>query len=251
LGLDLARLLNEGRFAFIDGLSELFDLPGAAPPPAPAALQIARTLPVRSPQLQVPQIPTSPKRSSGDDIKRLHVRGHGVTALDSLQKEILTIVENVRTQGRTDRTGHQKTEILLVIDQPDFLLAAMGTGQGIGASEMQDWLMGLEQAVHSTILTLSADSPLLHNASAWSQQQVTPLETEHTNFVVALCHRARMVIQLRNLDTGVARDVSGVLRTSRGGAWEEQSKDGEKWEEKEVLYFIQRDAGVRVFERGE
>jgi elongator complex protein 6 len=126
-------------------LSELFDLPGAAPPPAPAALQIARTLPVRSPQLQVPQIPTSPKRSSGDDIKRLHVRGHGVTALDSLQKEILTIVENVRTQGRTDRTGHQKTEILLVIDQPDFLLAAMGTGQGIGASEMQDWLMGLEQ----------------------------------------------------------------------------------------------------------
>jgi len=163
----------------------------------------------------------------------------------------LTIVENVRTQGRTDRTGHQKTEILLVIDQPDFLLAAMGTGQGIGASEMQDWLMGLEQAVHSTILTLSADSPLLHNASAWSQQQVTPLETEHTNFVVALCHRARMVIQLRNLDTGVARDVSGVLRTSRGGAWEEQSKDGEKWEEKEVLYFIQRDAGVRVFERGE
>jgi len=233
-------------------LSELFDLPGAAPPPAPAALQIARTLPVRSPQLQIPQTPTSPKRSSGDDIKRLHVRGHGVTALDSLQKEILTIVENVRAQGRTDRTGHQKTEILLVIDQPDFLLAATGTGQGIGASEMQDWLMGLEQTVHSTILTLSADSPLLHNASAWSQQQVTPLETEHTNFVVGLCHRARMVIQLRNLDTGVARDVSGVLRTSRGGAWEEeQSKDGEKWEEKEVLYFIQRDAGVRVFERGE
>ena len=61
-----------------------------------------------------------------------------------------------------------------------------------------------------------------------------------------------MIIQLRNLDTGVARDVSGVLRVSRGGAWEEEeSKDAVKWEEKEVLYFIQRDAGVRVFERGE
>jgi len=162
------------------------------------------------------------------------------------------VVENVRAQGKTGRTGDQKTEILLVIDQPDFLLAATGAGQGIGATEMQDWLMGLEQAVHSTILTLSADSPLLHNAGVWSQQQVTPLEIEHTNLIVGLSHRARMIIQLRNLDTGVARDVSGVLRISRGGAWEEeQLKDGGKWKEREVLYFIQRDAGVRVFERGE
>jgi elongator complex protein 6 len=108
------------------------------------------------------------------------------------------------------------------------------------------------QAVHSAILTLSADSPLLHNAGVWSQQQVTPLEIEHTNLIVGLSHRARMIIQLRKLDTGVARDVSGVLRVGRGGAWEEEEfKDGGKWEEKEVLYFIQRDAGVRVFERGE
>ena len=78
-----------------------------------------------------------------------------MTALDSLQKEISTVVENVRLQGKTGKTGDQKTEILLVIDQPDFLLAATGPGQGIGATEMQDWLMGLEQV--RKILKLDPD----------------------------------------------------------------------------------------------
>lgn len=61
-----------------------------------------------------------------------------------------------------------------------------------------------------------------------------------------------MVVQLRNLETGAARDVSGVLRASKGGAWSDNgSTDTEtKWE-KEVLYFIQRDGSVNVFGRGE
>jgi len=61
-----------------------------------------------------------------------------------------------------------------------------------------------------------------------------------------------MVVQLRNLETGAARDVSGVLRASKGGAWSDNgSTDIEtKWE-KEVLYFIQRDGSVNVFGRGE
>lgn len=66
-------------------------------------------------------------------------------------------------------------------------------------------------------------------------------------------------MQLRGLDTGVAGDVSGVLRISRGGGWvpevgianKGQSHDHSGLEEKEVLYFVQGDGAVRVFERGE
>jgi elongator complex protein 6 len=112
------------------------------------------------------------------------------------------------------------------------------------------------QRVHSAILTLSADFPLIHNASASSSAPslegggiATPLETEHAAFAIGLAHRARMVMQLRNLATGAAKDVSGVLRVSKGGAAsDEEERD---WDEKEVLYFVQRDAGVRVFGRGE
>lgn len=162
--------------------------------------------------------------------------------------------------------------MILIIDQPDLLLAATGASKGIGATEMMEWVMGLQQVglyipvridgkcrlltcpqhADSTILTLSADSPLVHNASDSHHRQATPLEIEHAAFAVGSAHRARTVMQLRNLETGAARDVSGVLRISKGGAWEGKiSKDEGGWEEREVLYFIQRDGGVSVFGRGE
>lgn len=101
---------------------------------------------------------------------------------------------------------------------------------------------------------VSADSPLIHNVSEIAQQQATPLEKEHASFVVGLAHRAQMAIQLRNLETGAARDVSGVLRASKGGAWNDDGNKGHpesQWEEKEVLYFVHRDGSVHVFGRGE
>lgn len=56
-------------------------------------------------------------------------------------------------------------------------------------------------------------------------------------------------MSVRGLDTGVARDVSGVLRITRGaGSWVEREGDG--LEEKECLYFIGGDGGAKVFERG-
>lgn len=50
---------------------------------------------------------------------------------------------------------------------------------------------------------------------------------------------------VRELDTGVARDVSGVLRIGHGGG-----EGAQEVEEKEVLYFIGGDGGAKVFERG-
>jgi elongator complex protein 6 len=120
---------------------------------------------------------------------------------------------------------------------------------------MSEWVMGLREHVHSAVLTLTADSPLIHNAHL--PGQATPLEIEHAALVVGMAHQARMVMQLRGLDTGVARDVSGVLRVSKGGSWvpESEPKSGDDshqvWEEREILYFVQGDGAVRVFGRGE
>lgn len=99
------------------------------------------------------------------------------------------------------------------------------------------------------MITLAADSPLIHNASVSNVQGSTPIEGEHAAFAIGLAHRARSVMQLRTLDTGAATDVSGVLRISRGGGWSSGSEDN--LDEKELLYYIQRDGGVRIFGRGE
>lgn len=63
---------------------------------------------------------------------------------------------------------------------------------------------------------------------------------------------------VRALETGAARDVSGVLRITRGGGWGGGGEGG--WEEEgegegmgrevELLYLVGRDGNVKVFERG-
>ncbi|RAK96534.1 uncharacterized protein BO80DRAFT_468465 [Aspergillus ibericus CBS 121593] len=270
LGLDLARLTDKQEFAFVDGLSELFSAPSTASTQAPihqsslrGAVPPRTVLPLRSQPGPVPArgpqpaprpvaaAPNPPASKEIGPVKRLRLSGNGPAALDALEKDIAAVINGVRTPTPGD--GQEDPEVLLVLDQPDLLLAATGPSKGIGATEMGDWVMGLQQYAHATVLTVSADSPLIHNASTFAHQPSTPLETEHAAFAIGTAHRAHMVMQLRNLETGAARDVSGVLRVSKGGAWgQNDSTEGDShWEEKEVLYFVQRDGGVSVFGRGE
>ena len=89
------------------------------------------------------------------------------------------------------------------------------------------------------MVTLSADEPLI-------SARTTTLEREHSAFVLSLAHEARMVMALRLLDTGTAKDVSGVMRITAGG-----DDTGPPVEEHEYLYHVGGDGGVRVFERGQ
>ncbi|KAL4739111.1 hypothetical protein BDV11DRAFT_170369 [Aspergillus similis] len=263
LGVDLARLTEKGQFAFVDGLSELFSAPTAAVPSSAQSQRFGTgatprtTLPARphpGPLRQPPQTagfdgPPQIAKETGP-VKRLRLSGNGIAALDALEKDVTTVIDQLKAP-RPGETG-EESEVLLVVDQPDLLLAATGPSKGIGATEMAEWIIGLQQVATATIVTISVDSPLIHNASAFAHLNATPLETEHAAFAVGLAHRSEMVMQLRNLETGAARDVSGVLRVSKGGAWGQRENAGDEgWEEKEVLYFVQRDGGVSVFGRGE
>ncbi|KAJ5692371.1 hypothetical protein N7462_001794 [Penicillium macrosclerotiorum] len=260
LGLDLARLSDKHQFAFIDGLSELFSAPQTAAPipsrsPISMGNPVRTTVPVRSSPGalpgRTPPVSAAPTVNSGNTTggqkepgiaKKLHFSGQGTAALAALEKDIISVINQ---QKASMESGD---ELLLVVDQPDFLLAATGSNMGIGATEMADWITMLQQQVHATVLTLAADSPLIHMSTSGNQLS-TPTETEHAGFAIGMAHRAQSVMQLRTLETGAARDVSGVLRISRGGGWTAEPK--EALDEKELLYYIQRDGGVRVFGRGE
>ena len=59
-------------------------------------------------------------------------------------------------------------------------------------------------------------------------------------------------MSLRLLDTGTARDVSGVVRVTIGESVAQDDQDIQRRiEEKELLYFVGGDGGVKVFERGQ
>ena len=105
-------------------------------------------------------------------------------------------------------------------------------------------MIQLLQHVYSVLLVIAADLCLTQSPS-------TPLETSHAAFVTEMAHRARMIMSLRGLDTGAARDVSGVLRIVRGAGNWHISVDGEgAVEERECLYYVATDGGVKVFEGG-
>ena len=72
------------------------------------------------------------------------------------------------------------------------------------------------------------------------------MEINQAAFVIAMAHQADFAISLRELDTGIAKDVSGVLRITMGSG--EGRRD---LEETEVLYFVARSGEVKVFERGQ
>ena len=61
--------------------------------------------------------------------------------------------------------------------------------------------------------------------------------------MLSTVHTADTVLALRMLDTGTARDVSGVVRITGPGV---KDVGGET----EYLYHVTADGGVRVFERG-
>ena len=97
------------------------------------------------------------------------------------------------------------------------------------------------QEVHSTILSLSADYALVSGNQ-------TPLERDHAALLLNVAHEANFIVSLRLLDTGTARDVSGILRITAG---DQEVQSLQRIEEKELLYFVGGDGGVKVFERGQ
>ncbi|KAF4344612.1 hypothetical protein FBEOM_1407 [Fusarium beomiforme] len=123
---------------------------------------------------------------------------------------------------------------VLVIDQLDALLAV--TDDSTTSLTIQDLVLGLRSLVNNSLLTLSADTPLV-------AAQATTLEREHASLVLSSAHAADMVLAVRMLDTGTARDVSGVVRIT--GPLAECSGGAA-----EFLYHVVADGGVKVFERG-
>jgi elongator complex protein 6 len=139
--------------------------------------------------------------------------------------------------------GHE-SKTIVIMDGLDFLLASRPSLTNLALSRT---IMTLRQYVHNIIVTSSADYPLLHS----SPSSAAPLEGEHRAFVTTMAHQSRIVVQLRSLGTGAAKDITGVLRVSVGGAYDESKEDDAAFEEAEWLYQVKGDGSVRIWGRGE
>lgn len=149
-------------------------------------------------------------------------------------------------------TTSESAKPLILLDGIDFLLASQPS---LSVVSLHGFLSTLRaQHAHAVVVTCNADSPLLQGPTP--PFTGTPLERNHEHFVTSMAHRSGWVLQLRGLDTGSAKDVSGVVRVSRGGDTLADEDEGLEKREGELmdaewLYQLKADGSVRVWGRGE
>ncbi|KAI1433135.1 hypothetical protein GGR50DRAFT_539845 [Xylaria sp. CBS 124048] len=202
LGLDLDAAGRKGSFVFVDGLTGLF---------------------------------TSQQAGQGRKQPADDILGKRVLIAPTISHLRQTLEDAV---ARVQRSS-PGTQTVLILDQPDFLLAS--AGDTVSGQHLRDTIIDFREKVHSCIVTISADEPLI-------TAQGTVLEKEHAALALSLAHDAHLVMSLRVLETGTAKDVSGVLRVTPGG---DDGIAGRSMEDRELLYFIGGDGSARVFERGQ
>ncbi|KAF1934275.1 uncharacterized protein M421DRAFT_51128 [Didymella exigua CBS 183.55] len=260
-GLDLERLRREKRVVFVDGLGGLVmggerdaqmqtsqahtgllparTTPVADPPQRTGNMLPARGPPGRAVPARGPPAPTQPARSqTAGDLT--------LTSLDlaHLKDTLARAVTSLSALTTTRRT-------LLILDSPDAYLALSSTP----TSSFVSLLLQLHTlpGVSHILTHLHADTPLL-SPSAPAQ----PLEISQFNLLTKIAHMSARLIGTRVLDTGVARDVSGVVRvTEQRTGWQDlgleeegTSTEDDAGKGKEFLYQIKGDGSVKVFERG-
>jgi elongator complex protein 6 len=155
--------------------------------------------------------------------------------------DIAQIREDIKSSIHALQDKEEQNNPVLIIDGLDLVLATFATADPVSLSSM---VLDLCENVHTTILCLASDEPFVH-------QQRTPLEINQASFLLSMAHMADLLISLRGLGTGCARDVSGVLRISRRCTSIHINEGGKEEDGRELLYHVSGDGVVKVFERGE
>ncbi|KAI9708779.1 MAG: hypothetical protein M1820_003734 [Bogoriella megaspora] len=292
--IDLQRLAQQRRFVFVDGLTNLFNgdtldsTAGKDSPKtttSPSFLDKAQPISGRSAQkLPVRDAPhtTLPNRSPS------HPALQPASTISTEPPSILTLT-NPSTNTLQSSLSHALTSLpfpnrILILDTPSLLFSTTTSNP----STLLTLLTTLNPQPTHIIISDLTDTPLLrpsyqlsisHDFSVPSFEhhrthhddsdtaptvaiaQGDPIAAAHSMWITSLAHRASLVMSVRPLGSGAARDVSGVVRVTRGeGLWDMGDGgdggdgDGEWWDEiqeKEVLYWVGGDGGVKVFGRGE
>jgi hypothetical protein len=92
------------------------------------------------------QQPDSKRAGSGKALRWSKKGG-----LEALERDIVSVIEDLNIGQSEEEMSQNENDILLVVDQPDLLLAATGPGMGCGATEMSEMIMALRQVQPCTV----------------------------------------------------------------------------------------------------
>ncbi|KAF2273692.1 uncharacterized protein EI97DRAFT_495863 [Westerdykella ornata] len=266
-GLDLERLKRDKRLAFVDGLTKmcLADLHEGKPEsaqtpierfqgphqrtPLPTGRAQPTVLPVRGPPGRInARIPGPTAGTSIADPASMSSIHQGPVAqfyiTSPTLKDVRSAIEGAIRH--VESTGTQR-KTLLILDTPSFLLAS---NPDITTYALSAEVLHLHKFTSHILVHVPADDALI-SLSEPSQ----PIEVEGNNFLVKMAHMSTRILSCRVLDTGYAKDVSGVLRITENASARtldllNTERDGDERRGRELLYLVKGDGSVKMFERG-
>jgi elongator complex protein 6 len=270
-GLDLERLKRGKRLAFVDGMSKMFlsDVAGKESQYAQAQLERlaghSQTIggsTGRTPQISLPRGPigrTNPRISTAaatatattpapDSASTAHLPQMTPDDFFIKSPDIQEVQHTIESAIRRLKSASPQRKTLLVVDTPSFLLASNPT---LTPSILSSVILRLHTLTSHILVHVPADDALISLSTP-----PQPLEVNGHNLLVKTAHISSRILSCRVLDTGFARDVSGVLRVtenSTGLNLDFRNYSGTNAEETrggELLYLVKGDGSVKMFERG-
>jgi elongator complex protein 6 len=173
-----------------------------------------------------------------DGLTQITAREQNLKALD-----VETVLSAIRNAVQQPLSG-ARSKPTIIIDGLDLILASR---PDVDVIQVQRFLAAARVMSNRLVISASGDTMLIHNR----HESATPLEREHAKFVMSTAYQSLWVYQLRALNTGSARDVTGVLRVSRGGADQEVAGPQSRLEDAEWLYQVKGDGSIRMWSRGD
>jgi elongator complex protein 6 len=126
---------------------------------------------------------------------------------------------------------------VLILDSPDVLLGMYNCNTYDVLSSLTD----LRRAAQGMVMIMASDVSGSMEIAGNSDN----LQSSHQQFLLTTTHQSTAVLSTRVLDTGQAKDVSGVLRiNSQGTMCRSQLWDVE------LLYHLEPSRAVRIWQRG-
>ncbi len=178
------------------------------------------------------------------------IRGNGIQNnykpgpfqdIDDLFKQLYTIISKLTPTS--SNSNNNKPAIIL--EAPDILLSS----NLFNSKQLLKLMFSLQKVSSSLYVSLNIDEELI---DIDKHPEQTSIEFQQYDFLVHMIHRASLIIGLKPLETGRAKDVTGILRISRGTvplSIDENDEKINEIQEREYFYLVNGDAQVQLFFR--
>jgi elongator complex protein 6 len=146
-------------------------------------------------------------------------------------------VSEIFDQLASQLSSYTNKDKVVLIEGIEFLLASTA----ISSTQLLNQIIKLQKKSTALFIVSSADKELIDV----KVNNVQLPEFKTNDFLLRFIHRSHLVISLRPLDTGRAKDVTGTLTISRGAL----PLSNIQVLEKEYLFFVSRDQPTKLFFR--